>query len=263
MFSSFFCFFEEGRRESAPRLSLSLCPEAIASLFVFPLRKTIRALLLKIVLFDARNCAQEGSQTAPSLSGEAEAEVGPQTAANGAPFGGAAAEPSVVDCLWRGFSPFCCSFGATARGPLLGPVLPSSPIREQRDDRPGRALTRAEARAKFPSNCGGREEVAPHRRPWAKTKSMRCCFASEQRKEEKSSREARETSPRASRFRSFLRARATTITRRASKVARKGGKRGFQPSGGGGKGLGRKARRCHPLCLPSGPLFFVLVPLLR
>ena len=63
--------------------------------------KTIRDVLRQALPYEPINCAHDGSETDLGLPREMGAQESEQAAAKGAPFGGAAAEPSVVD--WRGF----------------------------------------------------------------------------------------------------------------------------------------------------------------
>ena len=85
-------------------------------------------------------------------------------------------------------------------------------------------------------------------------------YCRRQWKKKEQQQKERNHPPRAWRSRSSLRAPETTITRRVSKLARKGGKRGFQSSGGGREG-GKKGRQdvaCSALLapLPALALFF-------
>ena len=75
------------------------------------------------------------------------------------------------------------------------------------------------------------------------------------------SQESKRICPRAWRFRSSLLVPETTITRRAANLARKGGQRGFQSSGGARKGPRAGSRDvCFPPLALRFFFFFALPP---
>ena len=133
-FSSLF-----GSSSSRGRRERGKAPNARSAAIVFASLLTIRALLRQTLPLEPIDCAHDGSRTDSGLPREAGAEESRRTAGNGAPFGGAAAEPS-VGSIGEVFLFLLSSLSSFFFRVALAPVPSLSLIRERGGDISGSAL---------------------------------------------------------------------------------------------------------------------------